>query len=392
MSSGQVNSNLVPVARNDIQLGVPIAHSVFDRNGVLLLKAGFRINLERHLQILLQSGLYFDQDALIVPTRPRDIRSAQAQEEEEQSTFELVETIKQRLRHLFEYFRVGREQDSFLFRAETLGIAVQEACTHDTDAVLACLNLDYEMPYEVIHHLLAAVLCELIGKKLGVKEQARSSLVMAALTHDIGLIDVQDTLDRQLTPLTPAQKIRIAGHPLESMQILRDLGVRDTAWLDAVHHHHERIDGSGYPDHLLGEALKPPARVLAVADTYSAMVRDRPYRRAMVSRAAMRELMLEEGKRIDQRLIQTMIKEIGIFPPGVLVKLASGEVAVVKERGENTAAPLVCAFVKPDGMPMLSLLRRDTAKPEFNIEGIVPFSQYRGSVSLIRSLWVGNSS
>lgn len=392
MSSGQVSSNLVPVARSDIQLGVPIPHSVYDRSGMLLLKAGFRINLERHLEILLQSGLYFDQSAPIVPVRPRETRPVHAPQEEEQSAFELVETIKQRLRHLFEYFRVGRELGAFLPRVETLAITVQEACTHDTDAVLACLNLDYEMPYEVIHHLLAAVLCELIGKKLGVNEAARSSLVKAALTHDIGLIDIQDTLDRQATPLTPAQKARIAAHPLESVQTLRELGVHDAAWLDAVHHHHERIDGSGYPDHLAGDALRPPARVLAVADAYSAMVRDRPYRKAMVSRAAMRELMLEEGKRIDQRLIQAMIKEIGIFPPGVLVKLVSGEVAVVKARIANSAAPLVCAFVKPDGMPMLSLLRRDTSKAEYNIEGIVSFAQYRGSVDLIRSLWVGNGT
>ena len=213
---------------------------------------------------------------------------------------------------------------------------------------------------------------------------------MAALTHDLGLIDIQDTLDKQAAPLTPSQKARIASHPAESVQILRELGVRDPAWLDAVQHHHERIDGSGYPDRLVGDALRPPARVLAVADTYSAMVRDRPYRKAMVSRAAMREMMVTQGKQIDQRLIQAMIKEIGVFPPGVLVKLANGEIAVVKEGLADRASPVVCAFIKPDGMPMLTLLRRETARPEYTIEGIVPFSQYRGSVSLIRGLWIGN--
>jgi len=390
MSSGQVSSNLQPVARSDIRLGEPIPYSVYDRSGMLLLKAGFRINLERHLDILLQSGLYFDEASMFAPVRPRETRPLAPAREEEQSTFELVETIKLRFRHLLEQFRVGREQDAFLLRVETIGITVQEACTHDTDAVLACLNLDYELPYEVIHHLLAAVLCELIGKKLGVNESARASLVMAALTYDLALLDIQDTLDRQATPLSPSQKARIAAHCAEGVEQLRELGVRDPAWLDAVHHHHERIDGTGYPDQLLGEAVKPPARVLAVADTYSAMVRDRPYRKAMVSRAAMRELMVTEGARIDQRITQAMIKEIGIFPPGVLVKLASGEIAVVKERLGNPAAPLVCAFVKPDGMPMLSLLPRDTARPEYTIEGIVPFSQHRGSVNLIRSLWIGN--
>jgi len=107
----------------------------------------------------------------------------------------------------------------------------------------------------------------------------------------------------------------------------------------------------------------------------------------MVSTEAMRKLMLEQGEKTDNRLISMMIKEIGVFPPGATVRLANGEVAVVKKRTANTACPLVFSFVKPNGMPMLTPLPRDTAQEAFRIEGMVPFSSYRGSVVVIRGLW-----
>jgi hypothetical protein len=107
----------------------------------------------------------------------------------------------------------------------------------------------------------------------------------------------------------------------------------------------------------------------------------------MVSTEAMRKLMHEEGQQTDSRLISMMIKEIGVFPPGAIVRLANGEIAVVKKRTANTACPLVYSFVKANGMPMLTPQPRDTAQEGFRIEGMVPFSSYRGSVVVLRGLW-----
>lgn len=391
---------LIPVGMHDLKLGEPLPYSVYDKGGTLLLKVGFTINLERHFDILIHNGAYLDEREVAAVKARRaaasggpvnGARAASARRSQEaRNSFEMIDLVKVRLKRLFEQFKAGRGHEDFIGRIDEISITVLEACTHDTDSVLACLHLDYDMPYEVVHHLQAAVLCELIGKKLGVNEDARLQLVKAALTHDIGLIDLQDTLDRQVEPLTPHQKERIQNHPHDSAMALQRLGVTDAGWLDPVRHHHERIDGSGYPDGLAGDAIKIPVRVLALADIYSAMIRDRPYRKAMVSKGAMRELMLEQGNKTDQRLIQVMIKELGVFPPGAIVRLMNKEIAVVKERQENSAYPVVFSFVKADGMPMLTPIRRETVKAEFNVDGIVPFSQHRGCISLIRSLWSGD--
>jgi len=380
------------VVRTDIQLGEPLPYSIYDKSGMLLLRAGFSINLERHLDVLLEKGLYYrPEEAAAARLRNHgktlvgrgDLSAAS----EAQNAFETLDMAKLRLMRLFEQVKQGQNLAEFLSRVESVALSVQEACTHDTDAALANLHLDYDNSYAVVHHMQAALLCELMGKTLNVKEEARLTLIKAALTHDLGLIDIQDTLDRQTAPLTMEQKERIDHHPLDSANRLAELGVTDPAWLDVVRHHHERLDGSGYPDHIHADAIGIPTRILAIADIYSAMVRDRPYRKALVSKEVMRNLLLEQGSKTDTRLIQMMIKEIGVFPPGAIVRLVNGEVSVVKQRQENSAFPIVYSFYR-NGMPMLSPLRRETAAPELNVDGIVPFSHYRGCVALLRSLWL----
>jgi len=379
------HGNFEHVSPKDIRLGEPLPYAVYDSTGMLLLQAGFVINTAKQRDVLIANGCYAQSDA----KHPRPVHPTLpvAAVNEEHSSFEMFDLLKIRLKRTFDLYKSGGLGDDFVPRIEGIALTIQEACTHDTDSALANLHLDYDSSYAVIHHLQTAILCELIGKKMGVSEESRLPLVKAGLTHDIGLIDIQDVLDRQVAPLTPLQRDRITRHPADSEWILASLGATETAWLDPVRHHHERLDGSGYPDGHAGDAISTPTRVLAIADIYSAMVRDRPYRKAMVSGEAMRKMMLEQGTQTDNRLIHMMIKEIGVFPPGTIVRLANGEIAVVKKRAANSAYPLVHAFVKADGMPMLSPGLRDTSQPEFRVEGMVPFSNYRGSVVVIRGLW-----
>ncbi|AYH41806.1 HD domain-containing phosphohydrolase [Azoarcus sp. DN11] len=373
------------VSPTDIRIGEPLPYAVYDGSGMLLLQAGFVINTVKQRDVLIANGCFISNE--VARARPAPPPLPLAAVSEEHSSFEMFDLLKLRLKRVFDLYRSGSVGDEFVPRIEGIALTIQEACTHDTDSALANLHLDYDSSYAVIHHLQAAMLCELIGKKLGVPDESRLPLIEAGLTHDIGLLDIQDVLDQQLAPLSPSQKERIAHHTVDTESILASLGVHKKAWLDPVRHHHERLDGSGYPDGRAGDAIDLPTRVLAIADIYSAMVRDRPYRKAMVSTEAMRKLMLEQGATTDRRLIGMMIKEIGVFPPGATVRLANGEIAVVKKRTANTACPLVFSFVRADGMPMLTPVQHDTAREECRIEGMVPFSNHRGAIAVLRGLW-----
>jgi HD-GYP domain-containing protein (c-di-GMP phosphodiesterase class II) len=378
-------AELQKVRKGDITLGVPLLHSVYDKSGMLLLRAGFTINLPRHLDHLIESGLYMGHHE---PVSSRVVQ--QTAEDEAQSAFEMLDMLKIKLKNIFGNYQNGKAQDAFVRQISGIALNLQEACTHDADAALANLHLDYEIPYIVVHSLQAAMICELVGKMLGIQDDKRLIVINAALTQGIGLLDLQDMLDHQNSPLTPEQKNSINVHPLKGAALLESLGVTDSIWLDAVRQHHERLDGSGYPNKLTGDSITIPARLLAVADTYSAMVRERPYRKAIISKEAMRSLLVEQGSKIDQRLIEMMIKVVGVFPPGAIVKLANGEVGVVKKRQKNSTYPIVFAFIRPDGMPKLSPVQRDTENAKFGVVGIVNFSNYRGCMAMLRGLWINS--
>ena len=368
----------------DIKLGQPLPFSVYDKAGILLLKTGCSINVERHLEILIANGLYFKPEQVKHRTSAPEPEAPNS----EANTFFVLDAAKLKLLRLFDQYRDGGVKDDFVGRIDTLASTVMDACSHDTDAALANLHLDYETSYAVVHHMQAAILCEIMGKKLKVNESTRLSLIKAALTHDMDLLDIQDDLDKQITSLDSYQKERIRAHPQNSERILRKLGVTDALWLNAVEHHHERLDGSGYAYALSGDAINITTRILAVADIYSAMIRDRPYRKAMLSNEAMRQLLLEQGKKADLTLIQLLIKEVGVFPPGALVQLANNEISVVKERKVNSVCPTVYSFIRSSGMPMISPLKRETENAEHKVTNIVSFSNYRRSIAIIRGLWL----
>ncbi len=135
-----------------------------------------------------------------------------------------------------------------------------------------------------------------IARALGLDDEARRTVAVAALLHDVGKIGVPDQILRKPGRLSDAEAEAIRQHPLMGAVIIGSVpGLEEAApgALAAVRHHHERWDGAGYPDGLGGEAIPLTARLLSVADSFSAMTSDRPYRRGMDGAQALR--LLEEG-------------------------------------------------------------------------------------------------
>ena len=372
------------IDESDIEVGVPLQRPVYDSHGTLLIKVGGVIGSAQQLSILLDKEIFFvvDQDNSPGPT------SAADSDVGETDVFAILDEAKAKLTRIFDLLRQGRAHDDFVSRIKGIATSVQKACALDADAALANLQLELDASYPVVHHLQAAILCELTGKKLGVKDESRRKLVKAARTRDIDLMDIQQVLDKQTIPLSDKHLERIQKHPASSTARLRELGVSDKSWLDAVEHHHERLDGSGYPGRLAGNAIGIPARLLAITDIYSAMIRDRANRKAILPKEALRKLLLEHKGKIDDRLTQVLIKEIGIYPPGVIVELANKEIAVVKSRGDDGLHPHVYAFIDSAGMPLRKPYACETTAPEFQVKGLLPTADFRASIPALRNLWV----
>ena len=160
-----------------------------------------------------------------------------------------------------------------------------------TEALTALITaLEAREAYTKGHSVRVAQYSLAIASQLGLDEQARHRLNMAALLHDIGKIGVPDNILLKEDKLTNEEYAIMKQHPeigariLSSVESLSEL-------LPVIRHHHERHDGRGYPDGLTGTAIPLLSKIISVADTYDAMTTTRPYRKGLTAEEARKELM-----------------------------------------------------------------------------------------------------
>jgi HD-GYP domain-containing protein (c-di-GMP phosphodiesterase class II) len=146
--------------------------------------------------------------------------------------------------------------------------------------------------------------------------QSAETIAQAALLHDLGKIGVPETILRKPGALTAAEWEVMRRHPVTGARIVSPLEFFDEGAL-ILRHHHERLDGSGYPDRLTGEAIPLGARIVAVADVYDALTSERPYRRGLAHADAIRVLHGEAGRTLDRRLVAVAVDLLSArLPPG----------------------------------------------------------------------------
>ena len=164
--------------------------------------------------------------------------------------------------------------------------------------------------YSADHALEVARLSWLVGMELGLNEEALEWLVHGALLHDLGKLGVADAILEKPSPLTEEEWKVVKRHSEIGAQMIEPLKSLSGA-VPVVRHHHERLDGTGYPDGLEGEQIPLAARIVAVADAYDVMLRGRLYRpirlRAKSSPAeALEELEREAGSQFDPRVVEAL--------------------------------------------------------------------------------------
>lgn len=246
----------------------------------------------------------------------------------------------------------------FLVRLTQLLDTVLMRLNQQPDASLALLIHDAgqePLDYSARHALLSLALCELTTRQLGWGEGRRRALGLAALTMNLGMMRQQDEHALRAEPLSAEQRDQLAGHGDRAAAQLLAAGVDDEAWLAAVRLHHDAGPGplAGRSD---GESM---ARLLRRIDIYGARISPRRNRRALSAAQAARAVYLDELQQPDEAGA-ALIKAIGLYPPGSLVRLTSGEEGMVLKRGHSASEPLVAALVGRSGTPLTAPVLRDT--------------------------------
>lgn len=148
-----------------------------------------------------------------------------------------------------------------------------------------------------------------IAEVMGISETERKIIGHASLLHDIGKIGIADAILNKTVPLTSEDRRMIENHPIFGDTIIGPLRFLESVQR-LVRHHHERFDGSGYPDKLVGEAIPMGARIIAVADSYDAMTSDRPYRKSLDKEVALAEIRGGAGKQFDPEVVRAFLTVI----------------------------------------------------------------------------------
>lgn len=264
----------------------------------------------------------------------------------------------------------------------------QKACAQQPTGVLAALQLNRHTEYRHIKELFTAVLCELIAKQLGIPASKRLFIVCAALTQDIGMLDLQEeTLDKQPSPLNDGQKRMVSKHPLSSCSILQQAEVKEHSWLETIHQHHEQPDGKGYPAGIKAAQICLGAKILRVADAYVAMIRPRGDRPAFVPKEAIKEIFLQREIKFDTLVARTLNTVLGMYPPGLWVNLANNEVGVVSGPGSSPPCPIVSVVINAEGEHLNEAVERDTKDRQYTVVEIMMAPFHFNLATVLNGIW-----
>lgn len=352
---------LLKLVQSLVKLGEPLPWGVRDDQGKLLLAQGHVIIDGTQLAALLERGAFVDAD------EAREAhKRAEAEKQRQQRPANLFTLWERTLWHLDRVLR-SVEEPGFAGRVDELVRHVATLTDRDPDiAIYLCVRQDPKRLsiYGLAHAIHCALTCLIVARRLAWEPSRVHTLMKAALTMNIATLELQGRLAVQGVPPTQSQQAQIKGHPERGVELLRAAGVDDEEWLRIVAEHHERVGGGGYPAGTAEPAVE--AQLLRHVDVFMAKISPRTIRPPMATQAAARQLFQEDN---GGPLSAAVVKEVGIYPPGELVTLKSGEHAVVVRRTANAKSPMAASITDRSGMPVVNTVVRDTARAEFAIVG-----------------------
>ena len=226
--------------------------------------------------------------------------------------------------------RLGRQIE--MEQVEPLVEKMVDSIFRNQDALLPLLRLKNHDDYTFKHSVSVCALLVSFARGLGLERAIIKEIAIGGLLHDVGKAKVPDDILNKPAKLTEAEFAKMKNHVVQSILILHNTpGISQIA-LDVAGQHHERYDGTGYPNKLKGDEISLYGRMGAIVDVYDAITSNRVYHKGMSPTAALGRLMEWSKYHFDPELVRAYVKSIGIYPTGSLVRLVSGRMGVVKEQ------------------------------------------------------------
>ena len=236
--------------------------------------------------------------------------------------------------NMFHEARMGNTVDTE--SAQQLVEDISLSISRNPNALISLARLKTADDYTFMHSVAVCAMMIALARQLGLDDAQTRSAGVAGLLHDLGkALMPMDVLNKP-GKLTDAEFDVIKAHPVEGHKLLVAGGVNDAITLEVCLHHHEKVDGSGYPSHFKGEQIGLFAKMGAVCDVYDAITSNRPYKAGWDPAESLRKMAEWSSGHFDQAVFQAFVKSLGIYPIGSLVRLTSGRIGVVTEQGRKS--------------------------------------------------------
>ncbi|MDJ0956109.1 MAG: DUF3391 domain-containing protein [Arenicellales bacterium] len=225
-----------------------------------------------------------------------------------------------------------------------------ESVLRNPEAVSWLVGLKQRDTATYVHAISVAVLALTVGRFLGLSIEHLEALGTATLLQDIGKMSLPDNLLHKLDRLDLAEREALKEHVTASVQMLEKAKGFSHQVIQTVRMHHERFDGSGYPQGLFGDDIPLLATISGIVDCYQAGISPRPYRKPKTSFEVLMELYGERDGAFPGGIVEQFIQCIGVFPIGSFVLLNTKEVGIVVRRNQvQQLKPKVMILIDPDG-------------------------------------------
>jgi len=223
--------------------------------------------------------------------------------------------------------RLGRSLDCRQARAVVENLANELADNHSASMWLASLRRRDQ--HASAHAVNVCVISLAFAMSMEMEADQLQTIGLGALLHDVGKMQLPDSILSKPGPLDAGEWEMVKTHPLMGVDAVARDGDLPRQVLDIIRMHHERLDGSGYPEGLMGAAVPDYVRMVAIADAYDSLTTDQPYRKGTQSDEVLKRLYKEGGATFGAALVQRFIYCVGIFPVGSLVEMDNGALGIV---------------------------------------------------------------